>query len=203
MDAHASLPADLQDKMQGLQDRLDQIRAALEPLLALDQRQVAAGAPPLHRARLHLTLAQSAAALFRLYLTAANVPPATHPVAKEAERLAQFERRVAGAEGAQEKRGKSLHIAAANRFIAHAIPDLTGEQRAALKAAAQREQEEFEKKGKAGGGKKRGADSEAEALLQDILGDTPAAAAAGAASAAAAGTPGTASKRAKKAGDKK
>lgn len=59
---------------------------------------------------------------------------------KEVQRLQQYRKKVQKALSAEELRNNrptaTLNIAAANRFIDHAIPDLTTEQRQALKRAS-------------------------------------------------------------------
>jgi hypothetical protein len=81
-------------------------------------------------------------------------PPATRP---PKERVERYEKKLTRAalddERARSRPGTDLNVAAANRFIAAAIPELTPAQRQALRRPAGGE-------GRQAGGGKRGADGE-------------------------------------------
>jgi exosome complex protein LRP1 len=139
-----------------------------------------AGLPPLDRARLHLAQASAVAALYGLLLKAGGRDAAADGGAsREGERLAAYTRKVKRAAGAIERPSVTLDIAAASRFIDHAIPDLSAEQREALRSAGQAAKR-ARPDGRAaggGGGVKRPATSAArpaaeaaEAALREALG---------------------------------
>lgn len=114
---------------------------------------------------------------------ARRVDPSSHPSAKDADRLEIFQSKVAKAEREAElallKRNAVVDVAAANRFISHAIPDLNEEQRRRLKEAGEREQKRHEEAGAASKKRRRGGGAdEAQQLLDELLGAPSAAAAA-------------------------
>ena len=95
------------------------------------------GLQPLQQSQLQLCLAQTINVLFHLLLKASGKDSSDHPLQKELDRLKQYKKKVDRDIAEQELRHSrptiSLNIAAANRFIDHAIPDLTQEQRGRLR----------------------------------------------------------------------
>ncbi|DBA77536.1 TPA: hypothetical protein ACH3X1_009351 [Trebouxia sp. C0004] len=96
-------------------------------------------ASPFERAELHLAVAQAIQTLFCLYLRAHGTSPEEHAFAKEEERISRFKRKVSKVNSEallqKSKRATEVNIQAANRFITAAIPELSKEQKQALKQA--------------------------------------------------------------------
>ena len=78
-------------------------------------------------------------------MKARGVDPADHPIAKEQERLRQYQRKVRKATTAEELRRSKptlvVDVAAMSRFIAAAVPDLNAAQREELRAAGTKSKE--------------------------------------------------------------
>ena len=130
---------------------------------------------PFQRAEVHQTLAQAAAALFRLYLKSRGVEPEDHVFRKESPRLKQYQRKVRKAVAEEELReskpGLEVDVGALSRFIAAAVPDLSAEQKRELKEVGSKRNLDAsaDKKGR----KRRKNEKRDVALefLQETLGD--------------------------------
>ena len=119
-------------------------------------------ASPLERAELHVTTAQAIQTLFCLYLRLHGTSPEDHPIAKEdvstraksvyllkstadlsctvapfQDRISRFKRKVSKVNSENllknSKRATEVNIQAANRFITAAIPELSIQQKQALR----------------------------------------------------------------------
>lgn len=90
------------------------------------------------KARCYLTVARNIHEAVTLWCQASGLPE-PQSLVKDREKLEVFARKVAKAESAEIlRKGKPAHlgsidIAVANRFISHAIPDLSDEQKARLR----------------------------------------------------------------------
>ena len=132
------------------QEALDTLSGFLTPFLEATPREVDAALPPLERAKAHVTLARAVLLLatLRLRLRGERVGEG-HVLSQDAERLRRYGNKVRRALLADDDArrgvgsgfgaarpgggGSDLNVAAANRFIAHAIPDLTDEQKRLLR----------------------------------------------------------------------
>ncbi|PSC67180.1 nuclear nucleic acid-binding C1D [Micractinium conductrix] len=177
-----ALPEEVQEQLADFEKLLGLLEAKLQPFLGEGGAAVLVQLPPLERAQAQLALAQATAALFRLYLLASGVDADEHETSSEKKRLVIYSKKVRRALSEQElgqaKRSLEVNVAAVNRFISAAVPDLSSDQKAALKAA----------RGKSGGGTAAGAsggkrtagggggdggqdaEAAAAAFLQDTLG---------------------------------
>ncbi|KAK9808690.1 hypothetical protein WJX72_001998 [[Myrmecia] bisecta] len=137
-----SLPSAVTAQLQRFTAALDYLQRELEPITSVSGRELDKQLEPLERAQLHMRLSEALLVLFHLYLRAHGQQPADQPTAKEAERLELYKRKVqkvVSEKELQESRPTvQLNVAAANRFINSAIPDLTPAQRKALREPAQR-----------------------------------------------------------------
>ncbi|GBF88450.1 hypothetical protein Rsub_01163 [Raphidocelis subcapitata] len=198
------LPQEVVERLDTLEESLETLGCFLTPFLEATPREVDASMPPLEAARAHLTLAKAAVLLARLRLRLrGEALGADHPLQREQERIERYEKKLGRAsredELARTRPGSDLNVAAANRFISAAIPDLTPAQKAALRAVGagggqqqrraggKREGEEGGGGGKrargggGGGGSRSGGGSGADAAeADDPLGQILAAAAGGA-----------------------
>ncbi|KAL4440306.1 hypothetical protein ABPG75_003307 [Micractinium tetrahymenae] len=135
------LAEEVQAQLSVFKEVLGSLESKLKPFLGSTGSAAIARLPPLECAQAQLALAQATAALFQLYLRASGVDPADHESRKEQERLAQYGKKVRKAAAEKElresRRSLEVNVAAVNRFITAAVPDLTQGQKAALKAAGQ------------------------------------------------------------------
>mmetsp|Transcript_15613 Transcript_15613/g.43670 ORF Transcript_15613/g.43670 Transcript_15613/m.43670 type:complete len:219 (-) Transcript_15613:30-686(-) len=154
------LPEDTRAQLRKFQGMVEKFETALSPVLNLSPKDLEQ-LEPLEAAQVQMALAQAANALFKMYLMSAGTDPANSSVKKEEERLQQYSKRLAAAMNehqlANSKRSLAVDIGAANRFIEHAIPDLSSEQKVMLRDA-----------GKAA--KKEKAEADAAALKNSLAG---------------------------------
>ncbi|KAK9839828.1 hypothetical protein WJX81_004667 [Elliptochloris bilobata] len=173
MAAPASGSQDALQQVQTFKAAFASLEAQLESFLAVSQKDLDTQLQPVLRASVQLALAQATQAVFLCYLRAAGVAEASQ-AGKAAERVRLYEKKVRKLESeawlAQNSAQTQVNVAAANRFISAAIPDLTLAQRAALKAAASRTREQARQRpAKPGGKRKASAAEEAEAFLAKEL----------------------------------
>uniref|UniRef100_A0A7S1X4P4 Nuclear nucleic acid-binding protein C1D n=1 Tax=Tetraselmis chuii TaxID=63592 RepID=A0A7S1X4P4_9CHLO len=198
--ADFGIPEELQRQLSKFESTICNFENALKPFLGVTRKDMDQ-LDSLEAVQVQLGLAQSVHALFKMYLLSVGINPADHPVNHEAERLAQYSKRVAAATAAKElagsKRSLALNIGAANRFIEHAIPELSQEQKQKLREVGRATQEEDvgAKVSTGKRGKSRGSD--ADAFLANVLGEHEAGAPhkRSAATVSIAGTPGSKKKK--------
>eukprot|EP00198_Chlamydomonas_reinhardtii_P011570 XP_001700907.1 predicted protein [Chlamydomonas reinhardtii] len=150
--AALELPEDVQAQLSTFRQLLGDLKAALGAAAGAVPGGGAelAGAVPdsLERARLCLALAKSVNALHHVYVRAHGRDPFTPATAggvavgrQELDRIRQYDKKVNRAVSEAELRGSrralELDVAAASRFIDAAMPELSQQQRAALKRAGQ------------------------------------------------------------------
>ena len=117
-------------------------------MLSVKPAELALDAPPLTRAQGFLVVAHAATALVCLHLRTAGIAPTEHPVATDVARVSKYVEKVRaeherGAE-VDEKPKAAIDVGAASRFIEHAIPDLTVEQRRLVRAAGSKQKRRSE-----------------------------------------------------------
>ncbi|KAG2495951.1 hypothetical protein HYH03_005881 [Edaphochlamys debaryana] len=153
MAAPLELPDDVKIQLSQLTEFLGDLKKALGAAAALGgPAEVLAktAADPVGRARLYQAVAKAVNALHHTYLRAHGRDPFA-PVGAgaiggasvgkaELDRIRQYDKKVnrafAEAELRSARRLATLDVAGASRFISAAVPDLTPEQRAAMKRAA-------------------------------------------------------------------
>ncbi|GFR44694.1 hypothetical protein Agub_g5689 [Astrephomene gubernaculifera] len=161
------LPDDVEFQLGEFKRLLSELQKALQATHAMvpGPADLSAVAEPLERARLCMALAKTVNSLHHVYLRAHGRDPfapssggasSTISVGRqELDRIRQYDKKLTRAVQDAEVRASrpvlSLNVAAASRFIDAAIPDLTEEQRGALKRAAQAADA---KRGGKGGNKK-------------------------------------------------
>ncbi|PNH08583.1 Nuclear nucleic acid-binding protein C1D [Tetrabaena socialis] len=149
------LPEPVRFQLQQFKHLVSQLDKALQATTAA---AAAAGGPPdlaaavpdpLERARLCVALAKAVNSLHHVYLRAHGRDPLDEPAAgsasssarQEMERIRQYGKKVSRAVQEAETRSARpslrMDVAAASRFIDAALPDLTAQQREALKRGAQ------------------------------------------------------------------
>eukprot|EP00741_Cyanophora_paradoxa_P001780 tig00000073_g1725.t1 len=139
--ATANLGDDVQEAVDAL-DRtsvvLQKLEVQLDEVLA-DEAISSGGLAPLDAAKYHVLMAYTLSSCFFLYLKAIGTKTKSHRIMHEIKRVQEFKRRIDEYErelsGEKEAPLTSLNLAAANRFILHSVPDLTEEQKSALKDA--------------------------------------------------------------------
>lgn len=146
------LPEEVVEQLGELEDSVDTLADFLQPFLDATPRELEDALVPLELAKAHVTLAKAVVLLAQLRLRLrGEVMEDSHPLQQEQKRLERYDNKVRRAVNddtlARTRPGTELNVAAANRFIAQAIPDLTPEQRQRL-----REQ----RGGGGGGGRQRG-----------------------------------------------
>ncbi|KAK9804165.1 hypothetical protein WJX73_007422 [Symbiochloris irregularis] len=129
----------MNEHLQTLQGSLDKLETALGAWGTTDTKALNRELPPIDRAVTHLCLAKAAVALLEMHLRASGTPLQSSILQQEKTRLLVYQQKVDKAAAAwwltEHKPATHLNVAAANRFITHAIPELSQEQRDALKAA--------------------------------------------------------------------
>lgn len=118
------LSGELLQTMALFEQGLDQMKAKLEPLLALSSNAVAETLSPLDKAKLHVALAYAINSLCFMYLKTQGVSPASHPVKHELERIKGYVKKLKDIQNSgkpTEQPGMKVNVEAANRFIGHAL----------------------------------------------------------------------------------
>lgn len=133
------LPSEVKSQLDEFQRLLNALGSALEAAAAVVQSpQDLAALTPLQRANILLATARAVHVLHHLHQRShGRDPMAAASAQQELQRLKQYTAKVQRAEQAEELRNArptlTLDVAAASRFIDHAIPSLTQEQRQRLR----------------------------------------------------------------------
>ncbi|KAL2037916.1 hypothetical protein N7G274_009391 [Stereocaulon virgatum] len=133
---------DLVPMIEQLDDNIDDLEEALEPLMKATLSDTAAKLPLLDKAQLYVLVAYAIESILFSYLRLNGVNAKEHPVFRELTRLKQYFEKIKAAESAGSNPTTKLDKAAAGRFIKHALArnekyDLQrAEQQAKEKAAA-------------------------------------------------------------------
>eukprot|EP00250_Pteridium_aquilinum_P010277 c19263_g1_i1 orf=159-725(+) len=114
-------------------EELDSLERRLQGLFSLlHDPSILAALPPLHRAAAFLSLSKALNALFALHLRCKGLPPEDQLLNSELERVSLYDSKIGhfidDLKGPKH-RTTVLNVEAANRFIEHAISDLTEEQK--------------------------------------------------------------------------
>ncbi|CAI5996649.1 unnamed protein product [Closterium sp. NIES-65] len=152
------------DALGAAEAAVSQLETSLTPIVdRCSSRALAADLAPMDRAKAHLVTAHAAASLFCLVLRSYGMAPSEHGVAKDMARIDSYVHKVrladtagGAGDGAVGAPTSSLNVAAANRFIVHAIPDLTPEQRRLVREAGKKRRP----RGGDGGGEGTGGEGE-------------------------------------------
>ncbi|CAI5536802.1 unnamed protein product [Closterium sp. Naga37s-1] len=152
------------DALGAAEAAVSQLETSLTPIVdRCSSRALAADLAPMDRAKTHLVTAHAAASLFCLVLRSYGMAPSEHGVAKDMARIDSYVHKVrladtagGAGDGAVGAPTSSLNVAAANRFIVHAIPDLTPEQRRLVREAGKKRRP----RGGDGGGEGTGGEGE-------------------------------------------
>ncbi|KAK3252683.1 hypothetical protein CYMTET_38025 [Cymbomonas tetramitiformis] len=132
--ATGEIPSEVALSLSKFEESFNELEKKLEPIFAIPARQVKTQLLPLERAELHVTLAFAANALFTMYLRTQGLSPEAHPVTREMDRVKLYLDKVKKAAGsALPPPAANLDIRATNRFITHAIPELSQDQKRQLK----------------------------------------------------------------------
>ncbi|KAM5442488.1 hypothetical protein MferCBS31731_002366 [Microsporum ferrugineum] len=112
---------DLKPLLEQLEDDIDDIEDALEPLLEHGLAATSQKLPLMEKAKLHVLLTYSIESLIFSYLCLNDVDAKEHPVFKELARVRQYHEKIKTLEAPQEKRTMALDKQAAERFIKHGL----------------------------------------------------------------------------------
>ncbi|KAM5476844.1 hypothetical protein MauCBS54593_000114 [Microsporum audouinii] len=123
---------DLKPLLEQLEDDIDDIEDALEPLLEHGLATISQKLPLMEKAKLHVLLTYSIESLIFSYLCLNDVDAKEHPVFKELARVRQYHEKIKTLEAPPEKRTMALDKQAAERFIKHG---LAGNDKADLERA--------------------------------------------------------------------
>ncbi|GJP42411.1 hypothetical protein CLOM_g1977 [Closterium sp. NIES-68] len=136
------------DALGAAEAAVSQLEASIAPIVDhCSSRSLAADLAPMDRAKAHLVTAHAAASLFCLVLRSYGLTPSEHGVAKDMARIDSYVHKVRRADSATDGSATdgalggpaaSLDVAAATRFIVHAVPDLTPEQRRLVREAGKK-----------------------------------------------------------------
>lgn len=125
---------------------------------------------PMQRANAHLNVARGLHHAYIMLLRTQGLTSKNHPYHQESERLKVYGKKVRKLESAEylatHKPALELNIGAANRFISHAIPDLSADQKTALKEVSSKRKQADESTGTPA--------EMARAFLEQTLGSTKA-----------------------------
>lgn len=137
--ATGGIPSEVAISLSNFENSFNELEKKLEPIFAIPARQVKTQLLPLERAELHVTLAFAANALFTMYLRTQGLSPERHPVTREVDRVKGYLDKVKkAADCALPPPAANLDIRATNRFITHAIPELSQDQKRQLKHMTER-----------------------------------------------------------------
>ncbi|KZT73217.1 C1D-domain-containing protein [Daedalea quercina L-15889] len=120
-------PQRLRAKVAALENSLDDLETQLEPLLAQTLPESLVGLETIQQAKLQVALPYLVYDLIFIYLKTRGIDPKTHPVVTELDRIRQYFDKIKNAED-PEKRTTAVDKAAANRFIKHAIAQVTAQR---------------------------------------------------------------------------
>lgn len=162
-----ALPSDVAKQVTTFQHVLAELKSALRQTTSQANQPQAS---PLETAELHVTVAQAIQAVFCMYLRLHGTSPEEHPISREEDRIARFVRKLSKVKSENllknSQRATEVNIQAANRFITAAIPELSVEQKQALRqAGAKRKAESSTSETQA----KRAVKDEALQFLEDTL----------------------------------
>eukprot|EP00246_Nothoceros_aenigmaticus_P003504 TRINITY_DN14673_c0_g1_i1.p1 TRINITY_DN14673_c0_g1~~TRINITY_DN14673_c0_g1_i1.p1 ORF type:complete len:185 (+),score=20.47 TRINITY_DN14673_c0_g1_i1:435-989(+) len=130
--AEAVLPPSVLVNLTEVQSALQVLEQELDTILPGCQQDILEHLNPVDRATTFLQLARTTGSLFSLYLRTKGISPDDHPVRKELDRVGLYVDKVERASyksTAPSRPTSSVDVPAAGRFIEHALPDLTQEQR--------------------------------------------------------------------------
>eukprot|EP00898_Chlorokybus_atmophyticus_P006722 jgi/Chlat1/7050/Chrsp56S06719 len=171
------MEAEVAAAVQAAEAAMARMKAALEPVLTATPKELEAQLPaPLHRAQLHVAVAAAVSSLFQLYLKTQGVAVDSHPVKAELARIAVYQKKVDKAvyeSTGPQQRSIAMDVKAVNRFIEHAIPDLTEDQKRQMQKVATRKDREKPESSKKKA-KKRGDTPSAAATADEFLNRTAA-----------------------------
>ncbi|TFY73680.1 hypothetical protein EWM64_g10331 [Hericium alpestre] len=112
--------AKLKAKLANLNNSLDGLEEALEPLLSQSLPETVVNLETIQQAKLQVAIPYLVYDLVFIYLKTRGVDPKTHPVIAELDRVRQYFDKIKNAENPP-KRTLPVDKDAANRFIKHAI----------------------------------------------------------------------------------
>lgn len=133
-DAIIAQAEDFERKLDGLRDRL-------QPFLSVNPKDLEEELTPLERAQWYTAVSRAAVTLFQLHCKAKGLDPGTTKgVQDERDRVLHYTKKVKRAVDTHElsisRPTISVNLAGAGRFIANALPDISKEQREALRKVA-------------------------------------------------------------------
>ncbi|GAB4814187.1 hypothetical protein N2152v2_001233 [Parachlorella kessleri] len=133
-----ALPVDVVAQLERCQAALSSLEERSKPFLQTSPKDIESQLDAAGCAQVYLALAQTLHSLLGLYLKACGVAPEDHDTAKEKERLEAYRRKVnkvvAEKELSESRRSLEVNVAALNRVITHAVPDLSAGQKQALRS---------------------------------------------------------------------
>ncbi|XP_075638518.1 uncharacterized protein LOC142610289 [Castanea sativa] len=136
------IPDSVMDSVNRTLANVEDVQTHLLNFLSLYDPHVLSQMPPLQRAQTLLTLAKATTTLYTLRLRCTGVHPDDHPVKSELERLSLYEdklERLIDLSKAPLRPSATLNSQAATRFIEHALPDLTSEQKQSMRSISRGE----------------------------------------------------------------
>ncbi|GBG60556.1 hypothetical protein CBR_g8579 [Chara braunii] len=137
------VPPIFEKSLKEVQTAMADMECHLSTYFAVPQRDLQRHLSPLRRATVHVTLAQAVNVLFCFLLKARGIAMEDSIAKKEMERVRLYAKKVEAAVDKinHPKPTMMLDLAATNRFIESAIPDLTAEQRRKVRDLANQHRE--------------------------------------------------------------
>ncbi|KAJ5639721.1 uncharacterized protein N7484_007583 [Penicillium longicatenatum] len=117
MDSASLLPL-----LEQLDDHVDDLEEALEPLLGQSLSKTSKNLPVMDKAKLHVFVTYTLESLLFSYLRLYGVNATQHPVYRELTRVKQYFAKIKALETEPEQRKMTLDKGAANRFVKHGLP---------------------------------------------------------------------------------
>ncbi|KAI9927981.1 hypothetical protein AWENTII_012356 [Aspergillus wentii] len=114
-------PVDLMPLLEQLDDNVDDLEEALQPILERQVSETSKKLPVLDKAKLHVLVTYALESLIFSYLRLHGVNAKEHPVFRELTRVKQYFEKIKALETEPEKRTMTLDKQAAGRFIKHGL----------------------------------------------------------------------------------
>ncbi|KAI6133625.1 hypothetical protein EDD17DRAFT_1475825 [Pisolithus thermaeus] len=115
----------MRKKIAKLNKHLDELESQLEPLFSQSLAETLVRLDTIQQAKVQVVIPYVVYDLVFVYLKARGIDPMTHPVVRELDRVRVYFDKIKSAEESGQKRKPGLDKEAAERFIKHAIAQVT------------------------------------------------------------------------------
>ncbi|XP_018422445.1 PREDICTED: nuclear nucleic acid-binding protein C1D [Nanorana parkeri] len=125
-DVNAEYPTEIHEYLLAFEKSVGSVDEMLTKMMSVSRSELLQKLDPVEQAKLDLVSAYTLNSLFWVYLVTQGINPKEHPVKDELERIRSYMNRVK--EITDRKKAARLDKGAAQRFIKHALCDLTPEE---------------------------------------------------------------------------